>query len=111
MSDAIVRPVVLTMDREKRAGDLWIHSYMFVVFDDVRVRVCAESWCTGDCQHPAAVIVIPSTVENIGGREYKLFGDMVAMGRVTQPWRGTWTGAKVVVPSIYWDYLSQRWWQ
>lgn len=86
------------------------HPVMIVSFDGTDTKCCAYSWCTGACGYPAAVITSPPDTANIPSKEHKLYGSMVACGNVVQPWRGEWTGAKLVVPSVYWEFLSRRIW-
>lgn len=98
------RPVRLKMAgwEETTAGHS--HPVMVVSFDGTATKCCADSWCTGGCGYPAAVITSPAA------KEHKLYGSMVACGDVVQHWRGEWTGQKHVVPSVYWEFLSRRIW-
>ena len=68
-------------------------------------RFCAYSWCDGSCGFPA--LVIPSEGER---SEHKIMGDMVAVGKLAQPWRVKWTGAKVEVPASDWPHLLKSFW-
>lgn len=57
-------------------------------------RYCGGSTCKGGCGLPALVL-------QAHGREWKAYSSVVAHGPVWQPWRVTWTGAKVEVPAEY----------
>jgi len=103
------RPVRLKMIWETPAH-LRLHPLMVVSFDGTDTTCCADSWCTGDCGYPAAVIVGPAISSMSPAREHKIYGSMVACGDVVQRWRVTWTGEKLVIPSAYWSYLSRRIW-
>ena len=104
------RPVRLKMAGWEETPHERAHPVMIVSFDDTATKCCADSWCTGECGYPAAVITSPSDTPNIPNKEHKLYGSMVACGDVVQSWRGEWTGRKLVVPSTYWEFLSRRIW-
>ena len=67
---------------------------------------CGDSWCSGTCGHPAAII--PATLEH---SEFKMYSNMTACGNVMQRWRVTWTGPKVEVPvEHHRDFMQRIWW-
>lgn len=98
------RPVRLKMAEWEETPDSGSHPIMIVSFDGIDTKCCAYSWCTGTCGFPAAVITSPAA------KEHKLYGSMVACGDVVQRWRGKWTGKKLIIPSMYWEFLSRRVW-
>jgi hypothetical protein len=73
---------------------------------DLPIDVCGDSWCTGACGLPAGVI--PADVER---GEEKVHSDMVAVGRMMQPFRRPWTGAKVEIPEQYRADFRKSWWK
>jgi hypothetical protein len=71
----------------------------------VEEEFCGDSWCTGTCGLPAAILeATPSC------RELKLHSNMVAAGPLMQSWRVTWTGKKRVIPAEYSAVLLKWWW-
>lgn len=67
---------------------------------------CGESWCNGYgyCGLPALVVTDPDT-----GDEYRVFGSMVALGLILQPFRVPWTGAKVEADVHYQEAQALCW--
>lgn len=68
---------------------------------------CGDSWCSGACKIPAAIIPAVSRDER---HEMKMYSSMTACGPLMQWWRVDWQGEKVVVPSEHHEDFSKRMW-
>ena len=66
---------------------------------------CGDSWCDGRCGVPALVLLASDDRP-----EMKVHSDMVAFGRVMQPFRVKWSGQKTVLPESLRSYLMQSYW-
>lgn len=65
------------------------------------VRICAHSWCRGECG-------LPTMVSACG--TLRVHGTMVARGRILQPWRIPWLGERLSLTAEETAYLCDRFW-
>lgn len=65
------------------------------------VQGCGHSWCSGGCGLPALM--------SFDGTQ-KVYGTMVACGRVLQPWRLEWEGAKIALSEEQTQALEPMYW-
>ncbi len=87
--------VKISSDNKKYPDGRW---HPTVTVDGV--EGCGHSWCTGDCGLPALVAV--------DGQ--KVYGSMVAVGKVLQPFRVEWSGSIHALTTEQSHDLDKRWW-
>lgn len=104
MSETACRVVRIRTDY--RPGQSHPDVLVVLVDGEPELRFCGDSWCTGECGLPAAVLA------DIGdGRgERKMYSSMTACGPVMQSWRVKWTGERYVMPEKFREHLLKAYW-